>query len=185
MKPSILIAPPTDSLVGIITKDSIRYGGRNFIRVWFRDPRFRAILILRIGQNLEKRNFIFKSFLLLLLKNRLLLKYGLDTTFKVKIGGGLKIIHLGGIVIHGSSFIGHNATINNNVTLGQSLRGKENSLKVPHIGNNVFIGVGSVLIGDITLGDNVTVGAQTLVNKSFDSNSIIVGIPGRLLKLKH
>jgi len=182
MKPNILLKLTTNNFFKTITQDSIRYGGRNFIRVWFRDPRFRAILILRIGQNLEKSNFLFKSFFLLRLKNRLLLKYGLDTTFKVKIGGGFKIIHLGGVVIHGNSVIGKNATINNNVTLGQSLTGKENSLKVPQIGNNVFIGVGSVLIGDIILGDNVTIGAQTLVNKSFQSKSILIGIPARLLK---
>lgn len=166
----------------IITKDSIRYGGRNFVRIWFRDPRFRALLILRLGQLLKKKNFLFKLFILRYLKNKLSLKYGLDTTFNVKIGEGLKIVHLGGIVIHGNSVIGNNATIHNNVTFGQSLRGKENSLKVPQIGNNVFIGVGSVLVGDIVLGDNVTIGALTLVNKNFKSNSTIIGIPARLLK---
>ena len=166
----------------IIIQDSIRYGGRNFIRIWLRDPRFRALLILRLGQLLKKKNFLFKLFVLRYFKNKLSLKYGLDTTFNVKIGEGLKIVHLGGIVIHGNSVIGNNATIHNNVTLGQSLRGKENSLKVPQIGNNVFIGVGSILLGDIVLGDNVIIGAQTLVNKNFKSNSTIIGIPGRLLK---
>ena len=46
----------------------------------------------------------------------------------------------------------------------------------------VFIGVGSVLVGDIVLGDNVTIGALTLVIKNFKSNSTIIGIPARLLK---
>lgn len=166
----------------IIIQDSIRYGGRNYIRIWLRDPRFRAIIILRLGQLLKKKKFIFKSFFLRYLKNKLSLKYGFDTTFNVQIGEGFKIVHLGGIVIHGNSVVGNNATIHNNVTLGQSLRGKENSFKVPQIGNNVFIGVGSVLVGDIILGDNVIIGAQTLVNRNFESNSTIIGIPGRSLK---
>jgi len=158
-------------------KDSQRYGGRNFIRIWLRDPRFRAVFLLRIGIELNKYSLLKRSFILRILKNRLNLKYGIDTGFNLRIGSGLKIVHLGGIVIHEKTLIGNQLTIMNNTTIGQST----SKPILPCIGNNVKIGVFSAILGEVIVEDNVIIGAHTLVIKSIKRNSTVVGIPAREL----
>lgn len=166
----------------VLTEDAKRYGGRNILRVYVRDPRFRAVTLLRIGCSLNCKQFIFKRALLRILKNRLALKYGVDTDFTVTIGPGLRIVHLGGIVIHRGSKIGNHLTILNNVTLGQGQRCEAN---VPSVGSNVYIGVGAVILGKVSIGDDCVVGAQSFVNSSFDAGDIIAGTPARVLRNKY
>jgi serine O-acetyltransferase len=56
----------------------------------------------------------------------------------------------------------------------------------PIIGDNCDIGVGAKIIGDITIADNVTIGAGAIVNKScLESNVVLAGIPARIIKKKH
>jgi serine acetyltransferase len=169
-----------NNLVNILKKESINYGSRCIIKSFFKDPRFRINFWLRLGLYLNSKTFFGKDILLRLMKNRLALKYGFDTTFNVHIEEGLRVVHLGGIVIHGNCVIGKNLTILNNVTLGQSKRNSPND--VPKLGNNIYIGVNSVLIGDIKIGNDVTIGAFSLVNKSVEANSIVAGIPFEILK---
>ncbi len=73
-----------------------------------------------------------------------------------KIGGGLIIAHYPGIVIGGGTQIGSNCTIFQNVTIGY-----RNGF--PIIGNNVFIGAGSIIIGPVKIGDDVKIGAGAIV----------------------
>lgn len=100
-------------------------------------------------------------------------------SYKAKIGKGT-VLGYGGIgcVIHAQTVIGENCKISQNVTMAAK------DGKAPKIGNNVFIGANSVIIGDVELGDNCFVGALSLVNKSFPANSIIVGSPAKLLRLR-
>lgn len=142
--------------------DSLRYGSRNIIKNLVRDVRFRAVFVIRLG-------YLFNNFYLLkpinkILRTILVVLYGIDIHFLNPIGPGLKIVHLGGIVIHKYCRIGSNFTILNNVTLGQKSRTDIES--VPQIGNNCYIGVFSALLGGIIIGDNVTIGAHSLVLKS-------------------
>jgi serine O-acetyltransferase len=159
--------------------DSIKYGSRCIIKSLIKDPRFRVNFWLRIGCYLNGKHFLFKSILLRRIKNKLAVKYGFDTTFNVQIGKGLRIIHLGGIVVHGNCTIGENFTILNNVTLGQ---GKRNPSFIPAIGNNVYIGVSSVLLGKINIGNNVIIGALTFVNKSISDGITVAGSPMRVIE---
>jgi serine O-acetyltransferase len=166
------------NLISILIQDSIRYGGRNFLRIWFRDPRFRAVVLLRLGCSLHKFGLFRKSWLSRWLKNRLCLKYGIDTGFSVRIGPGIKIVHLGGIIIHQYAEIGRQLTILNNVTIGQSTE----KVQVPIIGDKVKIGVFSAILGNVTIGDDVTVGSHTLVNKSIGNSKVVVGVPAQVIK---
>ena len=72
--------------------------------------------------------------------------------------------------------IGSYVSVFQDVTIGTSEGSR------PIIGNNVQIFTNSVVIGDVTVGDNVVIGTCTLVNKDTPSNSVIVGIPGRVIK---
>jgi len=78
-----------------------------------------------------------------------------------------RILHPVGIVISNLAQIGKNCTIMQNVTIGQ--RNK----KVPKIGNNVYIGAGAIVIGDIVIGDNTVIGAGAIITKDVPENSIV------------
>lgn len=90
-------------------------------------------------------------------------------------GPGLRILHRGTIIINGQCIIGENCTINACVNIGTQAGYND---KVPCIGNNVYIGPGAKLFGDIYIADRCAIGANAVVNKSFlEPKSVIVGIP--------
>lgn len=95
------------------------------------------------------------------------------------IGKNFKVGYWGlGTVIHFNAKIGDNCTIAQNVTIGRNIGDKN----VPVIGNNVYIGTGSVVFGEITIGDNVLIGANSLVNKSVEGNKIVAGNPFKVIR---
>jgi serine O-acetyltransferase len=84
--------------------------------------------------------------------------------------------HWGRIILNARE-IGDNFYVMHNVTVGHDYRrGK------PVIGNNVFIGVGAVILGDIRIGDNVVIGAQSYVNRNVPSNSLVAGNPAKVIR---
>ena len=94
------------------------------------------------------------------------------------IDAGFRIDHFGNILINCQFIGGKNLTITNSVLIGQSDSG------IPRFGDGVALGVGAKVIGGITLGDNVIVGAGAVVTKSFPDNAIIAGVPARLLRFR-
>ena len=107
------------------------------------------------------------------------LKYNCDIAPSAKIGNNFVIVHIGGIVIGRNAIIGNNCTLNNNITLGMK---NSNNVRMPKVGNNVYISTGAKLLGDIKIGDNCIIGANSVVIKSFEKDLIIVGIPARVLR---
>jgi len=97
-----------------------------------------------------------------------------------KIGKGLFIDHGMGVVIGETSILGENVTLFQGVTLGGT--GKERGKRHPTIGNNVVIGTGAKVLGDITIGNNSYVGANAVIIKDVPHNSTVVGVPGRITK---
>ena len=102
-------------------------------------------------------------------------KTGRQISLENKIGGGLRLIHYGLVVIHRNAIIGKNCTILHNVTLGKTHKG------IPIVGDNVTIGANSVLIGPICIGDNVTIGAGSVVVKDVPDNVCVAGNPSRII----
>ena len=96
------------------------------------------------------------------------------------IAKGLFIDHGTGVVIGETSIIGENVTLFQGVTLGGT--GKETGKRHPTIGNNVVIGAGAKVLGNITIGDNSYVGANAVVLRDVPHNSTVVGVPGHLTK---
>lgn len=95
-----------------------------------------------------------------------------------KIGRKLKIYH-SNIVINNNVILGDNVILHGNNCIGNN--GKNE--KCPRIGNGVEIGFGSIIIGDIVLSDNIVVGANSMVNKSFLEPGItIAGSPAKKVK---
>ncbi len=96
------------------------------------------------------------------------------------IGKRLFIDHGMGIVIGETCRIGNNVTIYQGVTLGGT--GKERGKRHPDIGDNVLIAAGAKVLGNIEVGSNVNIGANSVVLKDVPDYSTVVGIPGRIVK---
>ena len=93
-------------------------------------------------------------------------------------GPGLRIVHRGTIVINGNTKIGANCTLHVCVNIGS----KPGETISPILGDNIYIGPGAKLYGDITIGDNTIIGANAVVNKSFpEGNTTLVGAPAHSL----
>ena len=107
---------------------------------------------------------------------------GIEIHPGAKIGRGFFIDHGMGVVIGETAEIGKNCTLFHGVTLGGT--GKHEGKRHPTIGDNVFIGAESILIGPMKVGSNVKIGADTtIINKDIPSNCTVVGTPGMIVKL--
>ncbi len=96
------------------------------------------------------------------------------------IGEGFFIDHGMGVVIGETAIIGDNVTLYQGVTLGGT--GKEKGKRHPTVGNNVVIGAGAKILGNISIGDNSYIGSNAVVIKDVPDNSTVVGVPGRITK---
>ncbi|MDY6065922.1 MAG: serine O-acetyltransferase EpsC [Finegoldia sp.] len=109
-------------------------------------------------------------------------KTGIEIHPGATIGRRCFIDHGMGIVIGETAIIGDDVTIYHGVTLG----GVENVARKRHptIGNNVLLGTGCVVLGDITVGDNAKVGANAVVLDDVPANATVVGVPARVVKIR-
>jgi len=105
---------------------------------------------------------------------------GIEIHPGAKIGRGFFIDHGMGVVIGETTIIGDNVLLYQGVTLGGT--GLEKGKRHPTIGNNVVIGTGAKVLGNITVGDNSYIGANAVVIKDVPPNSTVVGVPGRITK---
>jgi serine O-acetyltransferase len=101
--------------------------------------------------------------------------YNVEISPTVKIGEGLYIGHPYGITINPKAVLGKNINIHKGVTIGQENRGRRKG--VPVIGNSVWIGVNSTIVGNITIGDDVLIAPNSYVNRDVPSHSVVFGNP--------
>ena len=107
--------------------------------------------------------------------------FGIEVTPKCDIGPGLMLPHTFGTVI-GANKIGPNATIFQGSTIGaSSLDIAFDINKRPVIGCHLIVGAGAKVLGDLTLGDNVTIGANSVVIKSVADAMVVAGIPAKII----
>jgi serine O-acetyltransferase len=96
------------------------------------------------------------------------------------VGKDFFIDHGMGVVIGETAIIGDNVLLYQGATLGGT--GLEKGKRHPTIGNNVVIGAGAKVLGNITIGDNSYIGANAVVIRDVPTNSTVVGVPGRITK---
>ena len=96
------------------------------------------------------------------------------------IGRRCFIDHGMGVVIGETTEIGDDVLLYQGVTLGGT--GKEKGKRHPTIGNNVVIGTGAKILGNITIGDHTKIGAGSVVIRSVPDHSTVVGVPGRVVR---
>ena len=107
---------------------------------------------------------------------------GIEIHPKARIGRRFFIDHGEGVVIGETTIIGDDVLIYQQVTLGGT--GNEHGKRHPTIGNNVIIGAGAKILGNITIGDNTRVGAGSVVVDNVPEHCTVVGIPGRVVQQK-
>ena len=140
--------------------------------LWTHLP-LQAMMWYRIGAwCYQKRIRVFPS----LFQKFIAIFYGLELSIAQDIGGGLYIPHPFGTVISVAK-IGENCTIIHNVTIGR----RKNS-GFPVIGNNVFVGAGARILGDIVVGDNAVVGANAVVIEGVPPGATVVGVPAKVVR---
>lgn len=169
------------SINQIIKSDLYRYGGltgvKGFLKAWM-IPGFRYTYILRKISNTKRYSIAWFYYKILLRKYSI--KYGIQIPSKTEIGKGFYIGHFGTIVINNKAIIGRNCNIAHNVTIGQTNRGERKG--TPIIVNNVWIGTGSVLVGKISIGNNVLIAPNSYVNIDVPDFSIVIGNPCKIIK---
>ncbi|WP_418357298.1 serine O-acetyltransferase [Shewanella basaltis] len=159
-------------LIDLVKKD-VQRSRCGFFKAYF-NSNVRAVISYRIN------SYIYRSLstkLAYILHNIDRKKYNVDIYPASKIGKGFILAHLGAVVIGDGAVLGDNCTVQSGVTIGQ----KNSFSGFPIIGNNVYIGSGAKVLGDIVIGDNTIIGANSVVTTSFDSNSVIGGVPAKYI----
>jgi serine O-acetyltransferase len=97
------------------------------------------------------------------------------------IGQGLYINHFGSIFV-GAVIIGENCNLSQEVTIGVAGRGSQRGM--PTIGSRVYLAAGAKIFGQVSIGDDVAVGANAVVTKSIPDGAVVVGVPARIISFR-
>lgn len=166
-----------------LQEDAISLGiGKKGISAWlFPNPILKFQRTLRYLEYYSNQSSIYSRIVKLyyrVLYRRMSIKLGFSIPINV-IDAGLSIAHYGTIVISPYAKIGKNCRIHACVNIGAST----GNHKAPSIGDNVYIGPGALLFGDIEIANGITVGANATVNKScLIENTVLAGTPAKIVK---
>jgi len=105
---------------------------------------------------------------------------GIEIHPGAQIGKGLFIDHGMGVVIGETAIVGNDVVLFQGVTLGGT--GKETGKRHPTLGDNIVVGAGAKVLGNIEIGPNSYIGANAVVLKNVPSNTTVVGVPGRVTR---
>ena len=123
----------------------------------------------------KRKYYVFPYFWYKLLLHKYSVKLGFSIPLNV-FGPGLSIAHYGTIVVNDAAKVGKNCRLQEGVNIGAT----NGSARAPQIGDNVFIGTGAKIIGDITVADDVAIGANAVVVKSITEKGVTYGgIPAK------
>ena len=149
---------------------------KSIVEVLTSYPGIQAVLLYRIAHFLWVINLPFVPRYLSSIAKQLT---GVDIHPGATIGKHFFIDHGTGVVIGETTIIGENVTLYQGVSLGGvSLQpGKRH----PTLGDNIVVGAGAKILGPIKIGDNVKVGANSVVTKDIPDNCVVVGVPGRII----
>ena len=149
---------------------------RNWLEVLTCYPGFHALVFHRIAHSLYSQKI---PFLPRLISHIARFLTGIEIHPGAVIGQGVFIDHGMGVVIGETAIVGNYCLIYQGVTLGGT--GKETGKRHPTLGENVVIGGGAKVLGNINIGSNVRIGASSVVLRDVPSGCTVVGIPGRVV----
>lgn len=152
---------------------------RNWLEVVFCYPGFHALCLHRFAHWLHLRQV---SFIPRFISHLGRLFTGIEIHPGAKIGKGVFIDHGMGVVIGETTIVGDYALIYQGVTLGGT--GKDSGKRHPTLGDNVVVGAGAKVLGNIQISDRVRIGAGSIVLRDVPPDATVVGIPGRIISRK-
>lgn len=171
----------------IIRADLSRYADvcrwSTLLRCYVLHPGFRFTCWFRFGDFCRKHKTLrccSKLVTLIILHQSL--KTGIQINPGATIGPGLYIPHYGGIVLNPETVIGSNCYLSHNVLIGRVHAGKREG--VPTIGDDVFIGTGAALLGNIKVGSNAAIGINSVVIDDVQEGVLVGGAPARVVAQK-
>ncbi|MEW6170718.1 MAG: serine O-acetyltransferase EpsC [Candidatus Omnitrophota bacterium] len=150
---------------------------KNFFEILFLYQGLHALVSHRLAHSFYKLHLNLLARFISQLSRHLT---GIEIHPGAKIGKNFFIDHGMGVVIGETTIVGDNVLLYQGVTLGGT--GLEKGKRHPTIGNNVVVGAGAKILGNITIGDNSYIGANAVVVKDIPANSTVVGVPGRITK---
>ncbi len=152
---------------------------KSFLEVLILYPHIHALISYRIAHAIYKRKSFFLSRMISQISRFFT---GIEIHPGAQIGKGLFIDHGMGVVIGETTIIGDNVTIYQGVTLGGT--GKEKGKRHPTLGNDVIVGAGAKILGNIYIASGSKIGANAVVLQDTSKKSTAVGIPAKILPKK-
>lgn len=164
-----------------IKADLFRYTGAEYslhglVSTALHAPGFRYTFLLRLAA--RHRKYSVAGIFCRMLMRHYSFKYGYQISPDTRIGAGFYIGHFGNIVINRNAVIGRNCNISHGVTIGQTNRGP--LAGTPVIGDRVWMGTNSMIVGNIAVGTDVMIAPGAFVNFDVPPSSIVMGNPGRI-----
>lgn len=153
-----------------LNEDLRRWNGKKHLWLYFMKPEYKLIWRYRWcrffkSHSAMKPLYMFER----VLYHHSCQKCGCDIPSSVTIGSGFQLLHSWGTVINSHAVLGQNCTV-----IAGTMIGKETS-GVPKIGNNVYFGAHSIVIGGIEVGNDVKIGAGAVVTKDVPDGAVMVG----------
>lgn len=172
--------------ISLIKSDLYRYKGTTnkkvLLKAYLKIPGFRYSFWFRLSNYHYQNHHRIRGLICWIFQSHYSYLFGIDLPRATQIGKGFYIGHFSGIVVSSEAIIGDNCNISQGVTIG--IAGSGSNRGVPVIGNRVYIASGAKVIGKITVGNNVVIGANAVVTHDVPDNAIVVGIPANIISLK-
>lgn len=156
-------------------QDDVKCIKGNNVKVFLLNRGFQALFIYRLSNLLWRKKV---PIIPLVLTRFIQIVYSIDIDWKCSIEGGCRIIHGVGLVIGAGVRIRKGAVLYHGVTLGISHGTKRG---FPELEENVLVGCGAKILGPIKIGKSSKIGANSVVTHDVPENSIVAGIPGRVI----
>lgn len=151
-----------------MTGQPYRFGVKSFITLLVSHQ----IRYMKLWRKAAEKKTPFRRLRLL----RYARKYGLEISADAEIGKGLYLGHPYNITVAGGVKIGNNVNLHKGCTVGRENRGKREG--APEIGNCVYAGINSTIVGNVRIGNDVLIAPNTYVNFDVPDHSVVVGNPG-------
>lgn len=160
-----------------IKSDYLRYKKNycklNVIKEFRRNKAFRYSSLMRAHKVYKDENKKIRAVSVKIIKRLLFINSTIEIPMGIELGKGLYMGHFSGITINPKAILGENINMHKGVTIGKENRGKRKG--TPTIGNKVWIGINSTIVGNIIIGDNVLIAPNSFVNFDVPSDSIVIG----------
>lgn len=169
----------------LVLSDLYRHTGRISKKIFLMNilfkPGFKYAFWIRTGAYLKHHPLLKWNLFHIsrIIQKHYTYKYGIDITYNTRIGPGFHICHINGIGVSPGAKIGSNCTISQLVVIGRANRGKR--MGYPTIGDNVYFGPGAKIVGNLSIGNNVAVGANCVIIDDIPDDAVVAGIPGKVI----